>query len=104
MEEKKDGQQAGDQIMKISKEHLRKIIREELGAQNEAAGDEFPTVQVPAYRDPAEREIRGYDHRPLRDEIGRQLKVLQDRVAAIERKIEDIGMGEPGTPFQESKK
>ena len=75
-------------MMKISKAKLRKIIMEEIQTEVEALG--------------ADR--RAIERRPLRNAIASLISALSDRVGALERKMEDMGMGEPGTPFQENKK
>ena len=77
--------------MRMNKEKLRKIILEELGAQNEGGFSGHTMGDTPR----GEYEL---------DLVGRAVEELHRRMGAVERKIEDMGMGEPGTPFQESKR
>lgn len=77
--------------MRMSKEKLRKIILEELGAQSEAGFAGHTMGDTP----------RGEYDLSL---VGMAVEELHRRMGALERKIEDMGMGEPGTPFQESKR
>jgi hypothetical protein len=79
--------------MRISKEKLRKIILEEM--------DSFVGERADSpYADMGGGGGGEYDL----SLVGMAVEELHRRMGAVERKIEDMGMGEPGTPFQESKR
>ena len=83
--------------MKISKAHLRKIIREELAETNlDPHGQDTSQIRQGQFEVPGEIL-------PLRS-VGVLVRKLEGRVDALERKLEDLGGAGPGTPFEESKK